>query len=77
MGIGFLKCIKQLDGFNMFQVSADSVRALYKRKLKLDIEYKKLKIEKIKLELEQLRHDKMVSDSFNEQGEMSSYTSDG
>ncbi|CAK6968767.1 mucin-3A-like isoform X2 [Scomber scombrus] len=40
------------------QVGADSVRRLYKRKLELDIEYKKLKIKIAKLELEKLEHEK-------------------
>ena len=44
----------------LFQVGTDSVRTLYKRSLELDIEYKKLKIRKIQLEVEKLEHEKKV-----------------
>lgn len=52
--------LKQLYVFNFFQVGADSVRGLYKRKLELDIEYRKLQIKIAKLELEKLEHEKKV-----------------
>lgn len=49
-----------------FQVGADDVRALDKRSLELiqskmlDIDYKHLKIQKVKLEVEKLQHEKKV-----------------
>ena len=60
MKSGYAYMLKQLYVFNLFQVGADSVRGLYKRKLELDIEYKKLKIKIAKLELEKLEHEKKV-----------------
>ena len=55
---GYAYMLKQLYVFNLFEVGADSVRGLYKRKLELDIEYRKLQI-KI-AELEKLEHEKKV-----------------
>ncbi|XP_067099307.1 deoxyribonuclease-1-like isoform X2 [Osmerus mordax] len=40
------------------EVGADNVRALYKKNLELDIEYKRLLIEKTRLEIEKLEYEK-------------------
>ena len=56
MKSGYAYMLKQLYVFNLFQVGADFVRGLYKRKLELDVEYKKIKIAK----LEKLEHEKKV-----------------
>lgn len=57
---GYTDMLKQLYVFNLFQVGADSMRGLHKRKLELNIEHKKLKIKTAKLKLEKLGHDKKV-----------------
>ena len=44
----------------MNPVGADNVRALYKRTLELDIEYKRLIIKKTRLEIEKLQYEKKV-----------------
>ena len=55
-----------MDTFNwdnvlyLFQVGADNVTALYKKTLELDIEYKRLLIEKTRLEIEKLEYEKKV-----------------
>ena len=55
----FCKCALQRDSvLYLFQVGADNVRALYKRTLELNIEYKRLLIKKTRLEIEKLEYEK-------------------